>query len=68
MMLKRGWAILGKESKFCIFCIKMHILIWNTELITEEVLNDSVMLQTELGRFRQKMKILHKIAYFDLER
>ena len=35
-----------------------------------EVLNDSVMLKTELGRFGQKVKILnnlHNITFFDLE-
>ena len=62
---------MGKESKFCIFCIKMHILIWNTNITNEEVLNDSVMLKTELGRFGdEKVEILHifhKIAHFDLE-
>ena len=35
-----------------------------------EVLNDSMMLNTELSCFEQKIKILHnlhQIAYFDLE-
>ena len=49
--LKRSWANLGEKSKFCIICIKSHILIWNTKITNGKVLNDSVMLKTELGRF-----------------
>ena len=41
------------------YCIKSHILIWNTEITNEKVLNDSVKLKMVLGRFGRKMKILH---------
>ena len=70
LCFKQCWAVLGEKSKFCIFCIKSHILIWNTKITNGEVLSDSMKLTTVLGRFGLKIKILHilhKIAYFDLE-